>query len=156
MATHRRATRSFQIGVSHALAIAGAAALVAIAVIHLIDGPMSLEDPFYIGALELSLAAACVPLAILLVMRPVREVWGISAATVGLALVLYTLSRTTGLPGATDGIGNWGEPLAIANVVAEGAFLLLACAVLAIGRYEAGSPARRLWANRPNGAAHAA
>jgi hypothetical protein len=33
----------------------------------------------------------------------------------------YTLSRTTGLPGASGDVGNWGEQLGIASLFVEGA-----------------------------------
>jgi hypothetical protein len=36
------------------------------------------------------------------------------------------LTRTVGLPGATDDIGNWLEPLGLASLFVEGAVILLA------------------------------
>jgi hypothetical protein len=42
----------------------------------------------------------------------------------------YCLSRTTGLPAATDDIGNWTETLGVLSLVAEGAVVALASAAL--------------------------
>jgi hypothetical protein len=107
-------------------AVPASAALIAVAIVHIIDGPGSLSDQFYIGALEFALTAACVPLAIALVVRPTRDLWITTAALVGLALLLYLLSRTTGLPGSTDDIGNWGQALGIVSLATEAAVLAIA------------------------------
>jgi hypothetical protein len=48
-----------------------------------------------------------------------------------MVLAGFVLSRTTGLPQATDDIGNWGEPLGIASMFVEGALIALAGGVLA-------------------------
>jgi hypothetical protein len=104
--------------------------LLAIAVVHLIDGPGSLSDQFYIGALELALAGACVPLAVLLITRPVRLFWHATGALCSAALLVYVASRTTGLPGSTDDIGNWFQFLGVLNVVFEAAVIALAAFVV--------------------------
>jgi hypothetical protein len=116
---------------SRGAAVLGAVLLVAISGVHLIDGPGSLDNPFYVGALELALAAACVPLALVLIAQPARSVWIAVASFAGAALVIYIASRTTGLPGSSDDIGNWGETLGIVNVATESAMILLAGWVLA-------------------------
>lgn len=54
-----------------------------------------------------------------------------AAALIGLGPLLgYVFSRTTGLPGSADDIGNWGEPLGVVSMVVEGALVLLAVAAL--------------------------
>lgn len=103
-----------------------AAALIGLAIIHLIDGPMSLEDTLYVGVLELALTAAAVPLAILLLVHPVRDVWIAVTIVVAAALACYLASRTVGLPGATDDIGNWRPTLGVLNIGVEVAVLGLA------------------------------
>ena len=40
-----------------------------------------------------------------------------------LPLAGYILSRTTGLPGADDDVGNWADPLGLASLWVEGAVL---------------------------------
>lgn len=115
---------------SRLFAVPCAVGLLAVAVVHLLDGPGSLSDQFYIGALELALAAACVPLAVLLVTRPVRAFWHASGALCSAALLVYVASRTVGLPGSTDDIGNWFETLGVLNVVFEAAVIALAALVV--------------------------
>lgn len=112
------------------LAVPAAAGLLAVAVVHLLDGPGSLTDQFYVGALELALAATCVPLALLLLTRPVRVLWHASGALCTAALLVYVASRTTGLPGSTDDIGNWWQTLGILTVAFEVAVVALAAVVV--------------------------
>jgi hypothetical protein len=97
-----------------------------IAVVHLIDGPGSLSYELYIGVLELALAAASVPLAIALVIRPVRDLWIAASALVWLALGFYLAGRGTGLSGSTADIGNWGQTLGATNIATEVAAIALA------------------------------
>lgn len=116
--------------ISRTVAVPAALGLLAIAVVHLLDGPGSLSEHFYIGALELALVAACVPLALLLLTRPVRLFWHATGALCTAALLVYIASRTTGLPGSTGDIGNWFQSLGMANVVFEAAVIGLAAGVV--------------------------
>lgn len=100
-------------------ALMAAAGLGLVALIHLLDGPGSLEESSAIGLLELALAAATVPLAIALVVCPARDVWIAAGALCWAALGFYVASRTIGLFGMTDDIGNWFTPLGVLNVVSE-------------------------------------
>jgi hypothetical protein len=112
-------------------ALPAALALVAVAVVHLLDGPGSLQDTFYIGALELALAAACVPLAIMLIVQPARATWGTAGAITALAFALYVASRTVGLPGSMDDIGNWAQTLGMVNLATEAVVIAMAAWALA-------------------------
>jgi hypothetical protein len=116
---------------SRRAAVPAALALMGVAIVHVLDGPGSLQDTFYIGALELALTAACVPLAIVLLVQPTRLAWASAAALTALALALYVASRTVGLPGSTDDIGNWGQTLGVINVATELVVIALAARVLA-------------------------
>ncbi len=113
------------------LALATAALLATVAVVHLLDGPGTLSEHFYVGALELALAAALLPLAVLLVARPVPALWLAGAGLCGASLVLYVASRTVGLPGSTDDIGNWAQALGVVSVLAEAGIIGLAARALA-------------------------
>jgi hypothetical protein len=42
----------------------------------------------------------------------------------------FVVSRTIGLPGGTDDIGNWTEPLGLASLFVEGCLVALGAAVL--------------------------
>ena len=112
------------------LAVPAALGLLAIAVVHLIDGPMSLSDQFYVGALELALAAACVPLAAMLLTRPVTALWHATGVLCTAALLVFIATRTVGLPGSTDDIGNWGQLIGLLSLVFEAAVVTLAAAAV--------------------------
>lgn len=121
---------SSQSPVARRLAPLAALGLGAVCVVHLIDGPGSLTDQFYVGALELALAAACLPLAILLLIRPLPVLWSTALALNLAGLLVFVASRTVGLPGSTDDIGNWGQSLGIVCVIAEGGVIVTAAAAL--------------------------
>ena len=115
---------------SRRLALPAALGLLAVAVVHLIDGRGSLNGHFYVGALELALVAACVPLALLLLTRPVRLFWHAAGALCSGALLVYIASRTVGLPGSSDDIGNWFETLGVLNVLLQAGVIALAASVV--------------------------
>jgi hypothetical protein len=121
-ATHRRS------------ALVAALLLVAVGVVHLIDGPESLSDMAYVGGLELALVAAVVPLAVLLLTRPLPALWHAAGALCTLALAVFVASRTIGLPGSTDDIGSWGQALGLVNVVTEAAVIALAAHAVLLRR----------------------
>lgn len=116
------------------LVAATAAGLAAVAVVHLLDGPDSLMDTFYVGGLELALAAACLPLAIMLLVRPMRALWSTALLLNLAALLVFVASRTVGLPGSTDDIGNWTQTLGVINIVAELTVIALAARALSASR----------------------
>jgi hypothetical protein len=73
-----------------------------------------------------ALTAACLAVAARLTLGLDRWAW---AAVLGLALVPiagYILSRTTGLPGAADDVGDWADPLGLASLAVEVALVPLA------------------------------
>ena len=75
--------------------------------------------------------AATIVVAGALLHHPDRRAFTAAALVALLPLVGYVLSRTTGLPGADDDIGNWTEPLGLASLWVEGAVLLTAGYALA-------------------------
>lgn len=109
-----------------------AVGLLAIAAVHLVDLPG--KSPDYLAWLYVGLVVACAVLGTLVVLST-RLVVPIAAGALAVAVaVAYVLSRTTGLPGAADDIGNWAEPLGIAALAIEAAtawFAAVAIAVLA-------------------------
>ena len=107
-------------------AVLTALLLAAVGVVHLIDGPASLSDMAYVGVLELALVAAVVPLAVLLCTRPLPALWHAAGALCTLALAVFVVSRTVGLPGSADDIGNWGQTLGLVNIATELAVIALA------------------------------
>lgn len=122
--------------------IIGAVLAVAVTVIHVLDqgGVTELKDPAYLGygywVLELG-GLVCAAL----LFSPARRIGWVLA--LGLAvgpLVGIIVSRSVGLPDATDDIGNWFEPLGVIAMIVEAALLVLALMALnGRGRVEAGS-----------------
>jgi hypothetical protein len=103
-----------------------AAGLLGIALIHVLDLPGKLRETPYLGAAYLGLIATSLCLAELMLRRDDRRLW---VATAGLAAAValgYVVSRTVGLPGAMDDIGNWLEPLGLASLFVEGTVVLVA------------------------------
>jgi hypothetical protein len=107
-------------GVQDRLRSAAIVGLLSIALIHLLDLPSKLPDTVPIALAYVVLIAACVIVAGGLLHAATRGWWlaavGVAAATIA----AYILSRTLGLPGSTDDIGNWDEPLGIASLFVEG------------------------------------
>jgi hypothetical protein len=112
--------------VGRGCALLTAAGLMGIAVVHLIAGTGSLSYELYIGVLELTLAAASVPLAIALVIWRVRDLWIVSSALAWLALGFWLAGPSIGLSSSTTGTGNLGQTLGITNMATELAAVSLA------------------------------
>lgn len=115
------------------LAVLGALLCLGVAYVHLADQggyrpsewfPSS-KDPHYVRYGYYVLEAAGVLAAALLLLRP-RLGWLLALGVGAGPLTGFILTRTVGLPGATDDIGNWGEPLGIASLSVEGLLFLLA------------------------------
>ena len=126
VATPVRRSRRVDLPIFEALTIVG---LVGIAWIHLLDLGDKFEETPYLGVAYLGLIAGCVAAALLLIRRDHRGfvmAGGLAAAT----FIGYCLSRTTGLPAATDDVGNWTETLGVWSLIAEGAVVALSVTAL--------------------------
>jgi hypothetical protein len=104
----------------------GIVGLASVALIHLVDSSGKLAEIPYVFWLYMALIAGTMGAAALLLRRDSRLAWAGAAAMAAATIVAYVLSRTTGLPGASDDIGNWSEPLGMASVFVESGVLLLA------------------------------
>jgi len=109
-----------------ALTIVG---LVGIAWIHLLDLGSKMDETPYLGVAYIVLIAGCAAAAVLLARRD-RRGFLLAGGLAGATFVGYCLSRTTGLPAATDDIGNWTETLGVWSLIAEGAVVALSAAAL--------------------------
>jgi hypothetical protein len=117
--------------VSRTVAIAG---LMGVAVIHVLQLPDAFSETFYLGLLFVGAVVGAVLVAAALTRMSSRDVWTAAAALPALILLGYLLSRTTGLPDATNDVGEWDEPLGLVSMVAEGLVVCVSGAVLAAGR----------------------
>ncbi|WP_073950071.1 hypothetical protein [Streptomyces kebangsaanensis] len=99
----------------------------AVAVIHVLDqgGITATRDPHYVGVAYHVLEVAAVVAAVLLLVGLVRPGWLLAVGVAVGPLLGYILSRGPGLPGYSDDIGNWTEPLGLVSLAVEGALLLL-------------------------------
>jgi hypothetical protein len=95
--------------------------LAGIALIHLLDSIGKWGETRYLFWMYIALMAASLVVAGALLHTRDRRVWAASAGLAASAIAGFVLSRTTGLPGATDDIGNWTEPLGLAALFVEGA-----------------------------------
>lgn len=120
--------------VTRAVAVVG---LAAIALIHLLDLPDKFEEVPYLGVAYVVLIVAAVVAAALLVRSWSRTGWLLSGALAAATILGFVLTRTTGLPGATEDRGNWLEPLGLASLFVEAAVVALA----AYAVMRAGEPA---------------
>ena len=112
------------------LHLLGAALLAVIAWVHFKDIPDKLKETDYLGWAYILLVAGCAAAgAWLLSSHPRRGYVLGSVISLG-AIIGYVLTRTTGLPHATDDIGNWAELSGMVALVTEGAFLILSAVAL--------------------------
>ena len=110
----------------HLARVAGAIALAAVAVIHVLDLPSTLTATPLIGYGYLLLIAAALAGAALLITVPGPGAWALADLIAASAVVAYVLSRTTGLPTDKLDIGNWNCALGIAALSTESLIVLLA------------------------------
>jgi hypothetical protein len=109
--------------------VVAAAALIAGAVIHLVELPGQVLP--VLNALFIASAVGMVLGAVLLVLPAPRLGWLIGGGTAFLTFLGYVLSRTTGLPGILSAIGHWFYPLGIPSLIVEGVAFCLAAWALA-------------------------
>jgi hypothetical protein len=110
------------------LTIAGVSA---IGLIHLLDSVDTYHETRWLFWAYVLLMAATIVVAAALLHHPDRRAFTGAALVAAAPLLGYILSRTTGLPGADDDIGNWTDPLGLASLWVEGAVLLTAGYALA-------------------------
>jgi hypothetical protein len=109
------------------LAVVG---LLGVALIHLLDAIPTFAELPYKGWMYVALIVSAVVVAGMLVRRPTRLLWAAAGGLVLGAILTFVYSRTVGLPGAGDDIGNWAEPLGVAALFVEGAVLAVAAYAL--------------------------
>jgi hypothetical protein len=98
--------------------LAGVAGLAGMIAIHGTELAGKTDEVAYLGFGYLALIVASF-LAIVMIVTRDRRGWSLAGATAAATLLGYVLTRTTGLPGSTDDIGNWGETLAVWSMIIE-------------------------------------
>lgn len=113
--------------ISRTLVVVG---LAGIALIHVLDAHDTFASTPYKGWLYVALIVGCLVTAAQLVRESDRRAW-LAALLLPLgALGAFVISRTLGLPGGADDVGNWWEPLGLASLFVEGLVAALAGAVV--------------------------
>ncbi|MDQ1717173.1 MAG: hypothetical protein QOC94_670 [Actinoplanes sp.] len=110
----------------HLARAAGAIALAAVAVIHVLDLPSTLQATPLIGYGYFLLIGVALAGAAMLITVPGPRVWALADLIAAGAIGAYVLSRTTGLPTDSLDIGNWNCALGIAAISTEALIVLLA------------------------------
>jgi uncharacterized membrane protein YjjB (DUF3815 family) len=121
----------------------GLAAILAfgVAQIHFLDVFDKFKENTSQAWMFVALIVGCLVAALALVHRSSALVF-VLAGLCGLApLVMYILSRSVGLAGATDDIGNWAEPLGLASISTEASLVMVSVYALWVGRGKSPMPA---------------
>jgi len=105
----------------------GALALVALAVIHVVDLPGTLGPTPLVGLGYLGIIAAAIVTSGLLIARPHRLAWAAAGVVAASAMGGYVLTRSLagGFLGDHGDVGNWRCPLGIAALSVESVLILL-------------------------------
>jgi hypothetical protein len=98
--------------------------LAGIGLIHLLDSVGTFHETRWLFWAYVALMAGALVVAGALLHQPSAGWFAAAAALAGATLIGYVLSRTTGLPGSDDDIGNWTDPLGLASLWVEGAVVL--------------------------------
>ena len=106
------------------LSLAGILLIVVVGLIHLIEAPEYLEEATYVGVLFL-INVLLAFVSVLGIYRGTRWGWVLGVLVAGGAFVMYVVSRSLGLPGLEEDVGNWLEPAGILSLIVEGLFVLL-------------------------------
>jgi MFS family permease len=106
---------------------AGAVALAALAVIHVVDLPATLGPLPLVGAGYLGIIAAAVMVGGMMIARSHWLVWAAAGGLAAGAMGGYVLSRTiSGFLGDHSDVGNWRCPLGLAALSVETLLIMLA------------------------------
>jgi hypothetical protein len=97
-----------------------AVGLAGIALIHLLDSIGKFHEVRYVFWLYVALMVGSLAVAAAVLHFHRRSIWLAAAGLAASAIAGYVISRTVGLPNATDDIGNWTEPLGLASLFVEG------------------------------------
>jgi hypothetical protein len=97
--------------------------LAGIGLIHLLDSVGKYDETRYIFWMYMALIVGSLATAGAVLFTRTRLPLLAAAGLAASAIAGYVLSRTTGLPHATDDIGNWTEPLGLASLFVEGAVI---------------------------------
>ena len=103
-----------------------AVGLLGVGLIHVIDSVGTYTETPYLFWMYMGLILSSIAIAGALLFTRSRLAMPAAIGLVASALAGFILDRTTGLPNASGDIGNWTEPIGLANMFVEGAILFVA------------------------------
>jgi hypothetical protein len=124
---HMSIKKTLDDAIARAVAIGG---LVAIALIHVLQLPAAFDAIGYLGALFIGAVVGSLLLAAILTRTSDGLAWTATGGLAAVILLCYVVSRSVGLPGFTDDVGEWAEAPGLASMVIEGLLVFLTTAVL--------------------------
>jgi len=93
--------------------------LISIAIIHILDLPSKWSEVRYLGVGYVGVIIASLVLVERIVLKKNIIDYYLAAALSGSVLAGFIMTRTVGMPGAMDDIGNWLEPVGLVSIVVE-------------------------------------
>jgi hypothetical protein len=124
---HMSIKKTLDDAIARAVAIGG---LVAIALIHVLQLPAAFDEIGYLGALFIGAVVGSLLLAAILTRTSDGLAWTATGGLAAVILLCYVVSRSVGLPGFTNDVGEWAEAPGLASMVIEGLLVFLTTAVL--------------------------
>ncbi len=121
--------------------VGAVAGLAATAYIHLAELPDKFAEVPYLGIGYALLSAACVAAIVMIVAR-MKAGWYLGGATAAATFIGFVLTRTVGLPGSADDIGNWSESIGTWSLIAEGIVVAISALMIAVHVGRRPSPVR--------------
>jgi hypothetical protein len=109
-----------------------AVGLLGIGLIHLLDSIGKYNETRYLFWMYVALIVGSLAASAGILFTRARAMFLIAAGLAASAAIGYVLSRTTGLPNASDDIGNWTEPLGLASLFVEASVI-----AVSLGAYAA-------------------
>jgi hypothetical protein len=119
-----------------------AVGLLGVGLIHVIDSIGKYSETRYLFWMYIGLVISSVAIAGALLFTRSRLALPAAIGLVASALAGFILDRTTGLPNASGDVGNWTEPIGLANLFVEGAILFVAIPAYALAGRVAGVATR--------------
>jgi hypothetical protein len=124
---HMSIKKTLDDAIARAVAVGG---LVAIALIHVLQLPAAFDAIGYLGALFIGAVVGSLLLAAILTRTSDGLAWTATGGLAAVILLCYVVSRSVGLPGFTNDVGEWAEAPGLASMVIEGLLVFLTTAVL--------------------------
>jgi hypothetical protein len=119
-----------------------AVGLLGVGLIHVVDSIGKYSETRYLFWMYIGLVISSVAVAGALLFTRSRLALPAAIGLVASALAGFILDRTTGLPNASGDVGNWTEPIGLANLFVEGAILFVAIPAHVVAGRVAGAATR--------------